>query len=160
VEGLFVCTLMAGAMLVLLGATGMGSAVRFIPRPVIVGFTNGIAVLIASTQIRDFLGLQIERLPSDFPAPDETGRTTAPDVVAADDGPRSRESVVHPRRRSLVQANPGASSRWPRAPLSSSRSVCRWKRSAPGLEAFPPGCHLCTFRYSGSSCCRRCWCRR
>ena len=66
VEGLFVCTLMAGAMLVLLGATGMGSAVRFIPRPVIVGFTNGIAVLIASTQIRDFLGLQIERMPSDF----------------------------------------------------------------------------------------------
>ena len=66
VEGLFVCTLMAGAMLVLLGATGMGSAVRFIPRPVVVGFTNGIAVLIASTQIRDFLGLQIERLPSDF----------------------------------------------------------------------------------------------
>ncbi|HVQ43271.1 MAG TPA: sulfate permease [Vicinamibacterales bacterium] len=66
VEGLFVCTLMAGAMLVLLGATGMGSAVRFIPRPVVVGFTNGIAVLIVSTQIRDFLGLQIERLPSDF----------------------------------------------------------------------------------------------
>ena len=66
VEGLFVCTLMAGAMLVLLGATGMGSAVRFIPRPVVVGFTNGIAVLIASTQIRDFLGLKIERLPSDF----------------------------------------------------------------------------------------------
>jgi len=66
VEGLVVCTLMAGAMLVLLGATGMGSAVRFIPRPVVVGFTNGIAVLIVSTQIRDFLGLQIERLPSDF----------------------------------------------------------------------------------------------
>jgi SulP family sulfate permease len=66
VEGLFVCTLMAGGMLVLLGATGMGSAVRFIPRPVVVGFTNGIAVLIASTQIRDLLGLQIERLPGDF----------------------------------------------------------------------------------------------
>src|SRR5262245_54914967 len=41
VEGLFVCTLMAGVILVVLGATGMGSAVRFIPRPVIVGFTNG-----------------------------------------------------------------------------------------------------------------------
>jgi sulfate permease, SulP family len=66
VEGLFVCTLMAGAMLVLLGATGMGSAVRFIPRPVVVGFTNGIAVLIVSTQIRDLLGLEIERLPGDF----------------------------------------------------------------------------------------------
>jgi SulP family sulfate permease len=66
VDGLFVCTLMAGVMLVILGATGMGSAVRFIPRPVVVGFTNGIAVLIASTQVRDFLGLQMDRVPSDF----------------------------------------------------------------------------------------------
>jgi SulP family sulfate permease len=65
-EGLFVCTLMAGVMLVVLGATGMGSAVRFIPRPVIVGFTNGIAVLIASTQIRDALGLRLANVPSDF----------------------------------------------------------------------------------------------
>ena len=66
VEGLFVCTLMAGVMLVVLGATGMGSAVRFIPRPVVVGFTNGIAVLIASTQVRDLLGLQIDSMPSEF----------------------------------------------------------------------------------------------
>jgi SulP family sulfate permease len=58
VSGLFMCTMMAGVMLVLLGLTGMGTAVKFIPRPVVVGFTNGIAVLIASTQIRDFLGLQ------------------------------------------------------------------------------------------------------
>src|SRR5262245_24813910 len=42
VDGLFVCTLMAGGLLILLGATGMGAAVRFIPRPVVVGFTNGI----------------------------------------------------------------------------------------------------------------------
>lgn len=66
VEGLFVCTVMAGVILIVLGATGMGSAVRFIPRPVIVGFTNGIAVLIASTQIRDFFGLSIETVPSQF----------------------------------------------------------------------------------------------
>ena len=59
ISGLFVCTMMAGVMLVLLGLTGMGSAVKFIPRPVVVGFTNGIAVLIASTQIRDFLGLHV-----------------------------------------------------------------------------------------------------
>src|SRR5262245_59851023 len=65
-EGLFICTLMAGVMLVVLGATGMGSAVRFIPRPVVVGFTNGIAVLIASTQVRDFLGLRVDAVPSDF----------------------------------------------------------------------------------------------
>ena len=65
-EGLFVCTLMAGAMLVVLGVTGMGSAVRYIPRPVVVGFTNGIAVLIASTQLRDFFGLDVEAVPSEF----------------------------------------------------------------------------------------------
>jgi sulfate permease, SulP family len=66
VEGLFICTLMAGIILVVLGATGMGSAVRFIPRPVVVGFTNGIAVLIASTQIRDFFGLRLDGVPGDF----------------------------------------------------------------------------------------------
>jgi sulfate permease, SulP family len=66
VEGLLVCTLMAGGLLIVLGATGMGSAVRFIPRPVVAGFTNGIAVLIASTQIRDFFGLRVDTLPDDF----------------------------------------------------------------------------------------------
>jgi SulP family sulfate permease len=66
VGGLFVCTIMAGVLLVVLGATGMGSAVRFIPRPVVVGFTNGIAVLIASTQIRDFFGLQTGPVPGEF----------------------------------------------------------------------------------------------
>jgi SulP family sulfate permease len=66
VEGLFVCTVMAGVILVVLGVTGLGSAVRFIPRPVVVGFTNGIAVLIATTQIRDFFGLRLDRVPSEF----------------------------------------------------------------------------------------------
>lgn len=59
VQGLFICTFLAGVMLILLGATGMGTAVDYIPRPVVVGFTNGIAVLIASTQIRDFFGLHV-----------------------------------------------------------------------------------------------------
>jgi SulP family sulfate permease len=66
IEGLFLCTMMAGVLLVLLGVTGMGTAVKYFPRPVVVGFTNGIAILIASTQIRDFFGLHIERLPGDF----------------------------------------------------------------------------------------------
>jgi SulP family sulfate permease len=57
---------MAGVILILMGATGFGTAVRFIPRPVTIGFTNGIAVLIASTQIRDFLGLKTGAIPSDF----------------------------------------------------------------------------------------------
>jgi sulfate permease, SulP family len=66
VSGLFMCTMMAGVMLVALGVSGGGSAVRFIPRPIVVGFTNGIAVLIASTQIRDFLGLQMQENPGEF----------------------------------------------------------------------------------------------
>jgi sulfate permease, SulP family len=66
VDGLYMCTLMAGVLLVILGATGLGSAVKFIPRPVVVGFTNGIAVTIASTQIRDFFGIQVQKVPGDF----------------------------------------------------------------------------------------------
>ena len=66
VSGLFVCTMMAGVILIVLGATGMGAAVKYLPRPVVVGFTNGIAVLIASTQIRDLLGLRMGSVPSEF----------------------------------------------------------------------------------------------
>jgi sulfate permease, SulP family len=65
-NGLFICTIMAGVILVILGLTGLGTAVKYIPRPVVIGFTNGIAVLIASTQIKDFFGLQIEKVPGDF----------------------------------------------------------------------------------------------
>ena len=65
-DGLFMCTLMAGVLLILLGITGLGTAVKYIPRPVVIGFTNGIAVLIASTQLKDFFGLQIEKVPGDF----------------------------------------------------------------------------------------------
>jgi len=66
IEGLFTITMMAGLLLLILGATGMGSAVKYFPRPVIIGFTNGIAILIASTQIRDFFGLRMASVPSDF----------------------------------------------------------------------------------------------
>ena len=66
IDGLYMCTFMAGVMLVLLGITGLGQAVKYIPRPVVVGFTNGIAVLIASTQIKDFFGLNISTVPGEF----------------------------------------------------------------------------------------------
>jgi sulfate permease, SulP family len=66
INGLFLCTMMAGIILIALGASGVGSAVKYIPRPVVVGFTNGIAVLIASTQLRDFFGLRIAEMPDDF----------------------------------------------------------------------------------------------
>src|ERR1700682_1110057 len=66
IDGLFMCTMIAGVLLVLLGVTGMGAMVKYFPRPVIVGFTNGIAILIASTQIRDFFGLKMDHVPGDF----------------------------------------------------------------------------------------------
>ena len=65
-SGLAMVTLMAGIILLAMGITGFGAVVRFIPRMVVIGFTNGIAVLIASTQIKDFFGLHIATLPSEF----------------------------------------------------------------------------------------------
>jgi SulP family sulfate permease len=65
-SGLYMVTMMAGVILVLLAVTGLGTAVKFIPRPIVIGFTNGIAVLIASTQIKDFLGLRMSDVPSEF----------------------------------------------------------------------------------------------
>ena len=66
VDGLYMCTLLAGVILVVLGVTKLGSAVKYIPRPVVVGFTNGIAVIIASTQIKDFFGLKVDKVPGEF----------------------------------------------------------------------------------------------
>jgi sulfate permease, SulP family len=66
VDGLFTCTMLAGVILVIMGVTRVGAMVKYFPRPVVVGFTNGIAILIASTQIRDFFGLRMEHVPGDF----------------------------------------------------------------------------------------------
>lgn len=66
VSGLLVVTIMAGVILMLMAVTGLGTAVKYIPRPVTIGFTNGIAILIASTQIKDFLGLETGAVPSEF----------------------------------------------------------------------------------------------
>ena len=66
IDGLFLCTMMAGLMLIIMGLTGMGAAVKFIPRPIVIGFTNGIAILIASTQVKDFFGLHLDKVPGEF----------------------------------------------------------------------------------------------
>ena len=66
VSGLALVSLMAGVLLLIMGFTGLGTAVKYIPRPVTIGFTNGIAILIASTQIKDFLGLTTPPVPSEF----------------------------------------------------------------------------------------------
>lgn len=66
VGGLALATLMAGAILVLLGVLRLGTIINFVPYPIIVGFTAGIAVTIFTTQVKDFLGLEIASLPGDF----------------------------------------------------------------------------------------------
>jgi SulP family sulfate permease len=65
-SGMLMVTMMAGVILLVLALTGLGQAVKFIPRPVVIGFTNGIALLIASTQIKDFLGLTTGEVPAEF----------------------------------------------------------------------------------------------
>lgn len=66
IDGLVLATLMAGIILILLGVLRLGTIIRFVPYPIIVGFTAGIAITIFSTQIKDLLGLQISDLPGDF----------------------------------------------------------------------------------------------
>ena len=64
-EALVVCAMMAGVILIVLGASKLGTLIKYIPYPVVTGFTSGIAIIIISTQIRDFFGLQ-NKLPPDF----------------------------------------------------------------------------------------------
>ena len=65
-DNLLICTILAGGLLVTMGVARMGTMIKFIPYPVTMGFTSGIAVLIFSTQIKDFLGLQVDKVPSEF----------------------------------------------------------------------------------------------
>ena len=65
-SGLIIATVLAGIMLILMGVLKLGNVIKFIPYPIIVGFTSGIAVVIFSSQIKDFFGLQVENVPSEF----------------------------------------------------------------------------------------------
>lgn len=65
-ENLAICTMMAGVLLLIMGLSRLGTMIKFIPYPVTAGFTSGIAVLIFSTQIKDFCGLAVDKVPSDF----------------------------------------------------------------------------------------------
>lgn len=65
-EGLTIATLMAGVFLVLFGLLRLGTIIKYIPYPIVVGFTSGIAVTIFTTQIKDLLGMDIYSMPSDF----------------------------------------------------------------------------------------------
>jgi len=66
VDGLLISTVLAGIILFLMGLLKWGSLIRFVPVAIVIGFTNGIAILIALSQVKDLLGLKIDKLPSDF----------------------------------------------------------------------------------------------
>lgn len=68
IDGLIAATFMAGVLLIVFGLAKFGAAIKFIPHPVVIGFTSGIAVIIFSSQIRDLLGLQMESVPAQFVA--------------------------------------------------------------------------------------------
>ena len=65
-DGLLVATIMAGALLIVFGVFKLGGVIKFIPQPVITGFTSGIAVIILTGQVKDFLGLRMGTVPADF----------------------------------------------------------------------------------------------
>jgi SulP family sulfate permease len=66
VNGLIIATFMAGIMLIIMGLARLGSVIKFIPHPLIIGFTSGIALVIFSSQVKDFFGLQMGDVPADF----------------------------------------------------------------------------------------------
>lgn len=65
-DGLLLATFMAGIMLIIAGYARLGMVIKYVPYPVVTGFTAGIAVIIASSQVKDFLGLKIEKVPAEF----------------------------------------------------------------------------------------------
>src|SRR5258708_28688973 len=66
INGLTIATFMAGIMLIILGFARLGSVIKFIPHPLIVGFTSGIALIILSSQVKDYFGLKMGAVPADF----------------------------------------------------------------------------------------------
>ena len=66
VNGLIIATFMAGIMLIIMGLSRLGSVIKFIPHPLIIGFTSGIALIIFSSQMKDFFGLKMGAVPADF----------------------------------------------------------------------------------------------
>ena len=140
-ERLAMVTLMAGIILLAMGLTGLGSAVRFIPRPVVIGFTNGIAILIASTQIKDFFGLRTAAVPSEFLPRMKLLRRHIAQLQSG------RHSALGTRHAgdpaSFCRASPGAfplpsSLCWP-ALWHASCSICPSRPSAADSAAFRAG---------------------
>jgi SulP family sulfate permease len=140
-SGLALVTFMAGIFLVLMGVTGLGSAVRYIPRMVVVGFTNGIAILIASTQIKDFFGLRTGAVPSEFIERMRLLAAKAGTVNPAALGVGVATLAILLLLPKLTRRVPRLW-RWWFVPRLRSYGICRWRRlernSAVFRRAFRP----------------------
>jgi len=66
INGLIIATFIAGVMLIIMGLARLGAVIKFISHPLIIGFTSGIALIIFSSEIKDFFGLKMGAVPSDF----------------------------------------------------------------------------------------------
>jgi len=121
---LMISTILAGVLLFIMGMTRIGTLIRFIPVSIIIGFTNGIAVLIALSQVKDFLGLKIDKIPADFfgmmASLVDAAHTVDPTTIALASSALAL-IVVWPRLMALVAA-PG---KLPSGPL-------RWLTRVPG----------------------------
>ena len=134
--------MMAGVMLVVMGVTGLGRAVRFIPRPVVVGFTNGIAVLIASTQLRDFFGIDLKDVPGELAGAGRRSPRTAGSISPL--GQAAVGAVVTLAfycRGGELAPRPGSDPRAVRRARCrcSSASICPWRPWHRGSAAFRAG---------------------
>jgi len=146
IDGLFMCTVMAGILLMIMGIAGMGTAVKFIPRPVVIGFTNGIAILIASTQVKDFfwpaarkssrrLLAGLQALAGNF----HTISYTATALAAA-------TVLIMILCRALSNRIPGAIVAFLLGTTAVSCSSCPWKPSAHASAESQPVCLTLRFR--------------
>ena len=118
VANLLLATMMAGVLLLLMGAFRLGNLVRFVPVSIVIGFTNGIAVLIILSQLRPLLGLQIEEMPADFFRMVRALAKAAPSADAA--------------TIALAVATLGVIWGWPRVWRSGQGALARAMRHVPG----------------------------
>src|SRR5690606_35185308 len=121
VANLLIATMMAGVLLFAMGALRLGNLIRIIPVAVVVGFTNGIAVIIVLQQVRDFLGLQIEDVPANFFSMLSAGAAARPTVQ----WPAIAVGIV---ALALVAG-------WPQSVAPGDPAWVRWLSKAPGTIA-------------------------
>ena len=145
-DNLIICTIMAGGLLLTMGVARMGTMIKFIPYPVTMGFTSGIAVLIFSTQIKDFFGLQIDKVPSEFVEKMKRAHRALRHLAMAG-------AALAAASLAIILFWPASGSgafrvpswRWSWARWPSACSTSRWRPSAASSAAFRRACRTPIF---------------